>query len=308
MKILALEASGPTAGCAIAEDGKIIGEYNVNYGKTHSQTLVPMLDELRRQTELDLRDVDAIALTAGPGSFTGLRIGAATAKGIALGLEKPILAVSTLESLAFNLYGTDALICPIMDARRAQVYTAVYEGRGKRAPRTSGGSALPCLLSPQPMAMEELIRRLNEVGREVIFLGDGVPVYRAMIEKDLLVPHLYAPGHLSLQRAASTAVLAGLLYEERGAAALTDADEFRPEYLRRTQAEQQREKAEKTGRMAALSEGRLVKELRAGDRPKTMASDEATTIYSKGNDEERNIMYRSDVRHEFSDSLAGERS
>ena len=277
LKILALEASGPVAGCALAEDGRVIGEYNVNYGKTHSQTLVPMLDELRRQTELDMSTVDAIALTAGPGSFTGLRIGAATAKGIALGLEKPIIAVSTLESLAFNLYGTDALICPIMDARRQQVYTAVYDGRGRAAAsperpgpetddRPSGlPSYLCCVLPPQPMAMEDLIGKLNVSGRNVIFLGDGVPVYRAAIDAALAAPHFYAPGHLSLQRAASTAILAGLLYETRGESVLRNADEFRPEYLRRTQAEQQRRKAEETGRMAALSAGRLVRELRAED-------------------------------------------
>ena len=295
MKILALEASGPTAGCALAEDGRVIGEYQVNYGKTHSQTLVPMLEELRRQTELDLHTVDAIALTAGPGSFTGLRIGAATAKGIALGLEKPIIAVSTLESLAFNLYGKDALICPIMDARRRQVYTAVYDGRAGRIMReaepVSGAedlpsdrssrpvpaddrsgrpsglfSVLPALLAPCPMGMEELLARLNETGREVIFLGDGVPVYRGVIGETLAVPYFYAPGHLSLQRAASTAVLAGLLYEAKGEAVLTDADDFRPEYLRKTQAEQQREKAQETGRMAALSAGRLVRELRKEEK------------------------------------------
>lgn len=285
-----MEASGPVAGCALAEDGKIIGEYQVNYGKTHSQTLVPMLDELRRQTELDLHTVDAIALTAGPGSFTGLRIGAATAKGIALGLEKPVIAVSTLESLAFNLYGTDALICPIMDARRRQVYTAVYDGRAGRvtrgaqavSPKDQGAAApaamsgmderpsglssyLPVILAPAPMAMEDLLARLNETGREVIFLGDGVPVYRAVIDEMLTAAHFYAPGHLSLQRAASTAVLAGLLYETKGEAALLNADDFHPEYLRKTQAEQQRKKAEETGRMAALSAGRLVRELRAED-------------------------------------------
>ena len=134
-----------------------------------------------------------------------------------------------------------------------------------------GPSGLPSylyhVLAPQPMAMKDLIGKLNVPGRNVIFLGDGVPVYRAAIDAAFAAPHFYAPGHLSLQRAASTAILAGLLYETQGESVLRNADEFRPEYLRRTQAEQQRRKAEETGRMAALSAGRLVRELRA-EEPK----------------------------------------
>ena len=300
MKILALEASGPAAGCALTEDGKVLGELEMNIGKTHSQTLVPMLEELRSQTGLDLTSLDAIAVTAGPGSFTGLRIGAATAKGIALALEKPIVPVSTLESMAFNLFGTDTLVCPIMDARRQQVYTAVYEGVKTRpagvtldagpgaaasageaavgrespaqeipaAPNAARGGTpplryLPCLLEPCPIAVEELIAQLAGFGREVIFLGDGVPVYREVIDEKLTMPHWYAPGHLSLQRAASAALLAERLAGEHGGAAMVSSDDFRPVYLRKTQAEQQKEKAEVSGRMAALAAGRLLRETRA---------------------------------------------
>ncbi len=127
MKILALDSSGLVASVAVTEDDVLIAEYTIQYKKTHSQTLLPMLEEVRRMVELAMDQVDAIAVAAGPGSFTGLRIGSATAKGLALALEKPIIPVPTLDGLAWQMYGTDALVCPIMDARRSQVYTGLYE-------------------------------------------------------------------------------------------------------------------------------------------------------------------------------------
>ena len=127
MKILALDSSGLVASAAVVEDNVLIAEYTTDYKKTHSQTLLPMLDEIRQMIDLDLHTIDAIAISAGPGSFTGLRIGAATAKGLGLALNLPLVEVPTLEGLAFNLWGTDKLVCPIMDARRNQVYTGIYE-------------------------------------------------------------------------------------------------------------------------------------------------------------------------------------
>ena len=126
MKILGLDSSGIVASVAIVEDENLIAEYTVNYKKTHSQTLLPMLDELAKMTELDLDTIDAIAVAAGPGSFTGLRIGSATAKGLGLALKKPLVEIPTVDALAYNLYDANALICPIMDARRSQVYTGIY--------------------------------------------------------------------------------------------------------------------------------------------------------------------------------------
>ena len=131
MKILALDGFGLVASVAVAEDDNLIAEYTVNYKKTHSQTLLPMLDEIAKMTELDLNTIDAIAVAAGPGSFTGLRIGSATAKGLGLALKKPLIPIPTVEGLAYNLYGTKALICPLMDARRNQVYTGIYEFSGE---------------------------------------------------------------------------------------------------------------------------------------------------------------------------------
>lgn len=230
MKILAIEASGPVAGCAMLEDGTLTAEYSVQYKKKHSQSLVPMLNEMKEMLDLDLSSIDFIAVTAGPGSFTGLRIGAATVKGLGLALDKPVLPVPTVDSLACGLYGTDRVICPLMDARRQQVYTGIYENKdGLR------------VLEPQCVtALTEITGKLNELGREVIFLGDGVPVNEEALRDEMKVPYLIAPAHLNRQRAASTAVRAAQIYAEKGEEALVSADDFRPEYLRVPQAERER--------------------------------------------------------------------
>ena len=226
MKILAIEASGPVAGCALWEDGTLTAEYSVQYKKKHSQSLVPMLSEMREM----VASIDMIAVTAGPGSFTGLRIGAATVKGLGLALERPVLPVPTVDSLACNLYGTDRVICPLMDARRQQVYTGIYENR----------DGLNILRPQCVVAFTEIAGELNRLGREVIFLGDGAPVNEGAMREQMQVPYLIAPAHLNRQRAASTAVRAAQIYAEKGEAALVSADDFRPEYLRIPQAERAR--------------------------------------------------------------------
>ena len=122
MKILSIESSSLVASVALLEDELIIAEYSINCGLTHSQTLLPMLDEILKRTACELETIDAIAISGGPGSFTGLRIGVATAKGLGLGLSKPLIHIPTLAATAYNIYGTDALICPVMDVRRSQVW------------------------------------------------------------------------------------------------------------------------------------------------------------------------------------------
>lgn len=230
MKIFAIEASGPVAGCAVLEDDVLVAEYSVQYKKKHSQSLVPMMEEVRKMVELDLSTIDAIAITGGPGSFTGLRIGAATAKGLGLALEKPIIAVPTVDALACNLYGTEHLICPLMDARRQQVYTGIYENKEELR-----------VVRPQcVVALSEIAEALNKLGRSVIFLGDGVPVSRDALRDLMRVPYFFAPPHLDRQRAAATAVRAAQLYAEQGEKCLVPADDFRPEYLRLSQAERER--------------------------------------------------------------------
>jgi len=237
MKILGLDSSGLVAAVAVAENGVLLGEYAVNYKKTHSQTLLPMMDELRKMLELDMDTLDAIAVASGPGSFTGLRIGSATAKGLGLALDKPIVEVPTLEGLAWNVWGTDRLVCPLMDARRNQVYTGVYEFLAE-----GEGFGLKTLMRQAPMDVSELTVRLNGLGREVIFLGDGVPVYLEALRERLVIPFRLAPSHLNRQRASSIASL-GYVYYSQGRA--VSAAEHVPEYLRKSQAE--REQEENTG-------------------------------------------------------------
>ena len=235
MKILGIDSSGLVASVAVVEDDVLRAEYTTDYKKTHSQTLLPMLDELRSMIDLDLSSIDAIAIAAGPGSFTGLRIGAATAKGLGLALEKPLVEVPTLEGLAYNLWGTEKLVCPLMDARRNQVYTGIYE-----FVREGRNDSLHVLKNQCAVDISEILAELNAMGREVIFLGDGVPVYRQKIEEQIKVPYFYAPAGNNRQRAASVAAL-GAVYYAQGKT--VTAAEHQPEYLRKSQAE--REAAEK---------------------------------------------------------------
>lgn len=235
MKIIGIDSSGLTASVAVVEDNILIAEYSVNYKKTHSQTLVPMLDEISRMTELDLQTVDAIAVSKGPGSFTGLRIGSATAKGLGLALNIPIVEIPTTDGLAYNFYGTDKLICPLMDARREQVYTGLYEfvhvGNGERME-----TLLPATAEP----VTDTIARINEMGRPVIFLGDGVSVYKEVISSNIKVSYSFAPAHKCLQSAATVAALGCIEFAEGN---YVKADDHVPDYLRLSQAERERNEA-----------------------------------------------------------------
>lgn len=237
MKILGLDSSGLVAGAAILENDILLAEYTTNYKKTHSQTLLPMLDEIRGMIDLDMAGIDAIAIAAGPGSFTGLRIGAATAKGLGLALNKPLVEVPTLEGLAYNLCGCTQLVCPLMDARRNQVYTGIYEFQ-----REGRGYALHIVEEQCAVDITEIISKLNELGREVVFLGDGVPVYNKIIEEQVKVPYSFAPANNNRQRAASIAAL-GAVYYANGRT--VTAAEHRPEYLRKSQAEREQEEKER---------------------------------------------------------------
>lgn len=233
MLILALESSGLVASAALVSEDKVIGEYTSNFKKTHSQTLLPMMDAVLKLTGIDIKEIDAIAVSGGPGSFTGLRIGSATAKGLGLALDKPIINVPTLEAIAYNACWTEGVVCPLMDARRNQVYTGAYEFEGDE---------IRSLIEQQALPVEEIISRVNSLGRKVIYLGDGVPVYREMLEASTTVPYLFAPMHMSVQRAGTLGALA-VKYLKAGR--IETAAEHHPNYLRPSQAE--REYAEKHG-------------------------------------------------------------
>lgn len=236
MKILALDSSGLVASVAVMEEENLLAEYTMNYKKTHSQTLLPMLDEMAKMIDLDLETVDAIAVAGGPGSFTGLRIGSATAKGLGLALKKPLISVPTVDGLAYNLCGTDRIVCPLMDARRNQVYTGIYEFEGTK---------LKVREKQMAADISEIAEKLNALGREVIFLGDGWPVYEQKLAELMKVPYFAAPAHLSRQRAGALAALA-MTYAKEGR--METAVEHQPDYLRLSQAERERLEKERTSK------------------------------------------------------------
>ena len=225
-----------------ADENKRDTEYTVNYKKTHSQTLLPMLSEAAKMIELDLKTIDAIAVAAGPGSFTGLRIGSATAKGLVLALDKPLVHIPTVDALAFNLYGCEKYICPLMDARRNQVYTGIYR---------FDGDEFRIIKQQEPMAVEEIAEKLNALDGEVVFLGDGVPVYQELLGQKMQVPYTFAPANMNRQRAASVAVLASLYVKE---GKLESAADHKPDYLRLSQAERERAEAMKKQEKALETE------------------------------------------------------
>ena len=233
MKILALDSSGLVASVAIVSDDDLIGEYTVNYKKTHSQTLLPMLDEVAKMVEPDLSTIDVIAVSAGPGSFTGLRIGSATAKGLALALNKEIVSVPTVDALAYNMWGCRDLVCPLMDARRNQAYTGLY--------RFSDGK-MDTLIKQCVVQIDEIIDKINKEGQKVIFLGDGVPVFKEYIRENITVPYDFAPAMCNKQRASAVACLGQILFGEGKA---VPAYEHKPEYLRLSQAERERQEKER---------------------------------------------------------------
>ncbi len=246
MRVLAIDSSGLTATVAVVEETQTVAEYTVNYKKTHSETLLPMIDTVLQMIHMDLADIDAIAVSGGPGSFTGLRIGAATAKGLGLALNKPLIHVPTVDGLAYNLYGCTDLICPIMDARRNQVYTGIYTFSRETDAESLCAEPKFQVLKPQAaMSVEELIRKLNIYGRPVIFLGDGVPVYEKELKSELTTPYSFAPAAMNRQRAAVIGSL-GIQYYKAGN--YETAEEYHPEYLRASQAE--RERAEQERRSA----------------------------------------------------------
>lgn len=231
MKILGIDSSGIVASAAIADEKNIIAEFTVNNKQTHSQTLLPMIDMVVKMSGVQLEEVDAIAVAAGPGSFTGLRIGSSTAKGLGLALKKPIVPIPTLDGLAYRLAETDGIICPIMDARRNQVYTGIYRFEQE----------FEVVMEQDAMDMGELIEKLNGMGERVIFLGDGVPVHEKKIRELMTVPFDLAPAHMNRQRAASVAALGAVYFAE---GKIETAAEHGPDYLRKSQAEREREERE----------------------------------------------------------------
>ncbi len=229
MKLLAIDSSGQVASVAIVTEDQVLAEYSVNYKKTHSQTLLPMTEEVMRMTGSDGSGFDAIAVTNGPGSYTGLRIGSSTVKGLAMVWNKPIVPVPTVDALAANAPEFDGVICPLMDARRGQVYTGLY--------RFTEGRLV--VIVPQVCTMlSDILDKVNGLSERVLFLGDGVPVHKEALTEKVTVPYAFAPMHRAVQSAASLGFLACRYYAE---GKTVSAEELVPEYLRMSQAERERE-------------------------------------------------------------------
>ncbi|MDE7432824.1 MAG: tRNA (adenosine(37)-N6)-threonylcarbamoyltransferase complex dimerization subunit type 1 TsaB [Lachnospiraceae bacterium] len=226
--ILAIDSSSLVASVSLIDDTTIIAEYTINLKKTHSQTLLPMIDEIVSMTGIDKKEIEVIAVTDGPGSFTGLRIGAATAKGLAFALNIPIIGVSTIEAMAYNFNHCNKLICPIMDARRNQVYTGIYECQNEE---------LTELMPPCAISVDELIDKIIRLEKEIIFIGDGIPVYQKYIDENLKVTHYFANNHLNRQKSSALGTL-GIKYFRKGQ--FESADTFAPKYMRLSQAERER--------------------------------------------------------------------
>lgn len=232
MKILAIDTSATAASVALAEENKIIGEFFINTKLTHSQTLIPMIDELMKNTNTDINQIDAVAVNVGPGSFTGVRIGVAAAKGIAFPKNIPCISVSTLYSMAFNLADVDCIVCAVMDARCSQVYNALFRCKDGKTERLTEDRAL---------SLNDLTEELKKYSERVILVGDGSALCSDYMSDKLNNVEL-ASVNQRMQRAASTVCAAFLLYEQ---GITTTPDRLMPTYLRLPQA--QRELNKKMG-------------------------------------------------------------
>ena len=224
MKILALDSTAKVASVALCEDGQLLGEYTINNGNTHSETLLPMVESLLKIFDLSIDDIDAFAVAAGPGSFTGVRIGVATVKGLAFDTNKPCFGISTLEALAKNPSIPNGLVCPVMNARRNQVYTALFRANGE---------AIERLIPDSAIAITELDEILSKYDEPVILCGDGYQI----TEELLTHPIIPLEERLRHQSAFNVALCA--LDAIRRGENPTDV-ELSPTYLRLSQAERER--------------------------------------------------------------------
>ncbi|QZY54267.1 tRNA (adenosine(37)-N6)-threonylcarbamoyltransferase complex dimerization subunit type 1 TsaB [Crassaminicella profunda] len=229
MKILALDTSSIVATVAVMDEGQLIGEYIINHKRTHSQKLMPMIEALLKSCELTMEDIDLVAVAKGPGSFTGLRIGVATAKGLAHAVDIPVVGISTLDALAFNMPFSEGIICPILDARRSQVYTAVYKWDDE---------CLNSIEEPMAVSVEELVEKLLERPEKVIFLGDGIGANQEYLIEKLGDRAIFPPNSVKMQRASSVAELA---MERAQNGEIENYYELVPTYLRKSEAERQYE-------------------------------------------------------------------
>ena len=225
MKILALDTTAEVCTAAICDDKKLIAEITVNTGNTHSETLLPAVEQILKISETGFEEIDLFSCSTGPGSFTGVRIGVATVKGIAYGKNKPCVSVSTLDALAYNLIGIDGIICPVMNARRNQVYNALFECKNGELKR---------LCEDRALSIEELDEELSSIDKPIYLVGDGYSITEKGFKK---TKTCFVPERMRAQSAYSVACCALEKYNVGNT--LTDS-ELVPIYLRPSQAERER--------------------------------------------------------------------
>ena len=229
MRVLALETSGTVASAAVQDDNKLLGEITFNYKKQHSTILMPMIDKLLTSLDLDIKDMDSIACSSGPGSFTGLRIGAATAKGLCQGIDKPLIGVPTLDGLAFNIMYSKGIVCPMIDALRNNVYTCIYRWDREKLVRLDEYMAV---------SIDEIIEKLKNYNEDIIFLADGASLHREILSKEFSKNAFFAQGNLNMQKASSICSAALIRLREGDVDNYID---FAPFYIRKSQAEREYE-------------------------------------------------------------------
>lgn len=229
MKILSVECSAGPVSCAVTEDGKLKGSFYLNRNMTHSETLMPMIDALLGSSGVGLSDISCFAVAAGPGSFTGVRIGISAVKGLAFPNGTPCVAVSPLEAMAYNFLGSDAVICGCMDARRSQVYNAIFKVSGNTVTR---------LCDDRALSVSELLCELRESyrGERVVLAGDGAELVMNAAEEENSDGLLLSAENLRYQNAIGVAFAAEMLYNNGGA---VPPEELLPVYLRLSQAERE---------------------------------------------------------------------
>ncbi len=232
MKILAIDTSATAASACIAQEDKIIGEFFINTALTHSQTLVPMIEQLSKNTGVPISELDAVAVNAGPGSFTGVRIGVAAVKGISFANNLPCVSVSTLESMAYNLLGEDCIVCSVMDARCSQVYNALFKLNSKNVERICPDRAL---------SLDDLKQELLKYNEKIVLVGDGAELCFRHFENSLKNAEI-AYINRRIQTASSTACVA---FKKLSEGDTLSSEELMPTYLRLPQA--QRELNKKLG-------------------------------------------------------------
>ncbi|MCR4718280.1 MAG: tRNA (adenosine(37)-N6)-threonylcarbamoyltransferase complex dimerization subunit type 1 TsaB [Firmicutes bacterium] len=225
MKIFAADTSSQVASAAICDGDKLICEITLNNKLTHSQTLMPIIKDVFEKSELEPSDIDIFAVADGPGSFTGLRIGVTTVKGLAHAVNKPVVGVNTLEAMCYNLPLCPHIIVPVMDARRGEVYNGFY--------RFSDG-ILEEICPPRAVELSKCLDEIKALGEKAVFLGDAVPVYKDEIQRELNDLAVFAPQGANMQRASAVAEAAKSKKTQK-------YFELVPKYIRKSQAEREYE-------------------------------------------------------------------